>query len=70
MSLSHYGKELMKDVDEILGAYLRLEERAVGLRTEEKTGADRQCVSSGTGDDSTYAERVWGRHFHLSSTIG
>ena len=28
---------LMKDVDEILGAYLRLEERAVGLRTEEKT---------------------------------
>ena len=37
MSLSHYGKELMKDVDEILGAYLRLEERAVGLGTEEKT---------------------------------
>lgn len=37
VSLSHYGKELMKDVDEILGAYLRLEERAVGLRTEEKT---------------------------------
>lgn len=37
VSLSHYGKELMKDVDEILGAYLRLEERAAGLRTEEKT---------------------------------
>ena len=37
MSLSRYGKELMKDVDEILGAYLRLEERAAGLRTEEKT---------------------------------
>ena len=37
VSLSRYGKELMKDVDEILGAYLRLEERAVGLRTEEKT---------------------------------
>ena len=37
VSLSHYGKELMKEVDEILGAYLRLEERAVGLRTEEKT---------------------------------
>ena len=36
VSLSRYGKELMKDVDEILGAYLRLEERAVGLRTEEK----------------------------------
>ena len=31
------ARELMKDVDEILGAYLRLEERAVGLRTEEKT---------------------------------
>ena len=31
VSLSHYGKELMKDVDE------SLEERAVGLRTEEKT---------------------------------
>ena len=37
VSLSRYGKELMKDVDEILGAYLRLEERAAGLRTEEKT---------------------------------
>ena len=37
VSLSHYGKVVMKDVDEILGAYLRLEERAVGLRTEEKT---------------------------------
>ena len=49
MSLSHYGKELMKDVDEILGAYLRLEERAVGLRTEEKTVRIGQCVSSGTG---------------------
>ena len=63
VSLSHYGKELMKDVDEILGAYLRLEERAVGLR------ADRQCVSSGTGDDSTYAERVWGdiSIYHLQS---
>ena len=31
------ARELMKDVDEILGAYLRLEERAAGLRTEEKT---------------------------------
>ena len=69
VSLSHYGKELMKDVDEILGAYLRLEERAVGLRTEEKTVRDRQCVSSGTGDDSTYAERVWGdiSIYHLQS---
>ena len=37
VSLSRYGKELMKDVDDILGAYLRLEERAAGLRTEEKT---------------------------------
>ena len=37
VSLSHYGKELMKDVDEILDAYLRMEERAAGLRTEEKT---------------------------------
>lgn len=37
VSLSRYGRELMKDVDEILGAYLRLEERAAGLRTEEKT---------------------------------
>lgn len=32
-----YGKELMKDVEEILDAYLRMEERAAGLRTEEKT---------------------------------
>lgn len=49
VSLSHYGKELMKDVDEILGAYLRLEERAVGLQDGRENGADRQCVSSGTG---------------------
>ena len=56
VSLSHYGKELMKDVDEILGAYLRLEERAVGLRTEEKT------VRIGS-------ERVWGdiSIYHLQS---
>ena len=37
VSLSLYGKELMKDVEEILDAYLRMEERAAGLRTEEKT---------------------------------
>lgn len=37
ISLSLYGKELMKDVEEILDAYLRMEERAAGLRTEEKT---------------------------------
>ena len=35
--LSRYGKELMQDVEEILDAYLRMEERAAGLRTEEKT---------------------------------
>ena len=59
VSLSRYGKELMKDVDEILGAYLRLEERAAGLRTEEKT-VRIGSVSSGAGDDPTYVERVWG----------
>ena len=37
VSLSRYGKELMKDVEEILDAYLRMEERAAGLRAEEKT---------------------------------
>ena len=37
VSLSSYGKELMNEVEEILDAYLRLEERAAGLRTEEKT---------------------------------
>ena len=37
VSLSSYGKELMKDVEDILDAYLRMEERAAGLRTEEKT---------------------------------
>lgn len=69
VSLSRYGKELMKDVDEILGAYLRLEERAAGLRTEEKTVRIGSCVSSGTGDDPTYAERVWGdiSIYHLQS---
>ena len=30
-------KELMQDVEEILDAYLRMEERVAGLRTEEKT---------------------------------
>lgn len=40
VSLSRYGKELMQDVEEILDAYLRMEERAAGLRTEE-----RQCGS-------------------------
>lgn len=69
VSLSHYGKELMKDVDEILGAYLRLEERAGRTSDGRENGADRQCVSSGTGDDSTYAERVWGdiSIYHLQS---
>ena len=70
MSLSRYGKELMKDVDEILGAYLRLEERAAGLRTEEKTVRIGSVYSSGAGDDPTYAERCLGRHFHLSSITG
>ena len=37
VSLSHYGRELMKDVDEILDTYLRMEERAAGFREEEKT---------------------------------
>lgn len=37
ISLSYYGKELMKDAEEILGTYLRMEERAAGFRTEEKT---------------------------------
>ena len=36
VSLSQYGKELMKEVEEILDAYLRMEERA-GFRAEEKT---------------------------------
>ena len=31
VSLSRYGKELMQDVEEILDAYLRMEERAAGL---------------------------------------
>ena len=30
VSLSRYGKELMQDVEEILDAYLRMEERAAG----------------------------------------
>lgn len=37
VSLSRYGKELWKNAEEILDAYLRMEERAAGLRTEEKT---------------------------------
>ena len=37
VSLSHYGKELMTDVEDILDVYLRMEERAAGMRAEEKT---------------------------------
>ena len=37
VSLSQYGKELMKEVEEILDVYLRMEERAAGFRAEEKT---------------------------------
>ena len=37
VSLSQYGKELMTEVEEILDAYLRMEERAAGFRAEEKT---------------------------------
>lgn len=37
VSLSRYGRELWKNAEEILDAYLRMEERAAGLRTEEKT---------------------------------
>ena len=37
VSLSHYGKELMTDVEDILDIYLRMEERAAGMRAEEKT---------------------------------
>lgn len=37
MSLSQYGKELMQDVEEILDVYLRMEERAAGLKNQKKT---------------------------------
>ncbi|WP_243109236.1 LysR family transcriptional regulator [Blautia sp. OF09-25XD] len=40
VSLSRYGKELMQDVEEILDAYLRMEERAAGLGRKK-----RQCGS-------------------------
>ena len=59
VSLSQYGKELMKEVEEILDAYLRMEERAAGFRAEEKTVRDRHGVSAGAEDDPTDAEAVW-----------
>ena len=37
VSLSHYGKELMTDVEDILDIYLRMEERTAGMRVEKKT---------------------------------
>ena len=40
VSLSRYGKELMQDVEEILDAYLRMEERAAGFGRKK-----RQCGS-------------------------
>ena len=68
VSLSSYGKELMNEVEEILDAYLRLEERAAGLRTEEKTV--RLCISAGTGNDSANAAGIWSNFsiYHLQPT--
>lgn len=59
VSLSPYGKELMTEVEEILDAYLRMEERAAGFRGGREDGADRHGVSAGTGDDPTDAATVW-----------
>ena len=36
VNLSHYGKELMTDVEDILDIYLRMEERAAGMRAAEE----------------------------------
>lgn len=44
VSLSRYGKELMKDVDEILGAYLRLEERAQDFGRRRKRCGSVVCI--------------------------
>ena len=60
VSLSSYGKELMKDVDDILNAYLRLEERAAGLRTEEKNSSNRHSVPTGGWNGTAYVAEIWG----------
>ena len=40
VSLSRYGKELMQDVEEILDAYLRMEERAAFGRKKRQCGSE------------------------------
>ncbi len=62
-------KELMKDVDAKLGAYLDLEGggRTFGRRETVRIG---QCVYAATGVRSTYADRVWGEFPLYQYTIG
>ena len=40
VSLSRYGKELMQDVEEILDAYLRMEERQAFGRKKRQCGSE------------------------------
>ena len=67
VSLSRYGKELMQDVEEILDAYLRMEERAAGLRTEEKTVRIGTVYPLAAGT-IPHMLREFGATFRLSST--
>ena len=68
VSLSRYGKELMQDVEEILDAYLRMEERAAGLRTEERQCGSEPYIRSRQEPSTTYAAGIRRVPSRLSST--
>ena len=57
VSLSRYGKELMQDVEEILDAYLRMEERAAAS-DGRKDSADRNRISARGRNNTTYAAGI------------
>ncbi len=59
VSLSHYGKELMTNAEDILDIYLRMEERAAGMRAEEKTVRIGTVYPLAAGMVPRMLKRIW-----------